>query len=253
MTELSTLRVELTPPTAKIRLTRPESLNAINVRMRDELLGVVDSLPGEGVMVASLTGEGRAFCAGGDLAEMGASQGGDEAEASLSGSHRLLYSLAGSPVVFVAAVNGLAYGAGFSLVLACDVAVASEAAVFSQAFTGAGLVPDMGSAAELGRLVGRQTAAYLMLTNRTVSAAEALRIGVVAAVLPADDFEEEVDGLLDDLATRPPLALRGTKALLRTAFPVDAAALELEKQLQARASESPEHQSIAEQFRHQRT
>lgn len=245
---LSTIRVSVTPPTARITLARPEALNAISVQMRDELLAALEALAALEVRVAVLTGQGRAFCAGGDVGEMAGERSGADVARSLGDSHELLLHVARSPVVCVAAVNGLAYGAGFSLALACDVAVAAGSARFCLAFSAVGLVPDMGAVAELGRLLGRQRAAYLMLTNRTLSAAEAHALGVVAAVWDDGDFADEVDRLAGDIAGRSPVALVATKALVRSTFPVDLAALELEKQLQAQLSTTAEHRAAAAAF-----
>lgn len=247
--ELSTLEVELRSPVARVRMSRPEVLNAMSFQMRSELLLVLEGLEDADIRVAVLSGRGRAFCAGGDLTEMGGAHGGDAALETLRDSQELLYRLERTSIVVVAAVNGLAYGAGFSLALACDLAVASDDAVFCSAFTTAGLVPDMGGAYELARLLGRQRAAYLTLTDRRVGAEEARALGIVAAVWPSDRFEDEVERLAGQMGQRSPHALRGTKALLRSAVPVDSASLELERHIQARLTTSPEHAAAIGQLR----
>lgn len=246
---LRTLDVDVRPPIAMVRMSRPEVLNAMSLQMRSELLLVLDALEDAGIRVAVLSGRGRAFCAGGDLTEMGGAHSGDAALETLRGSQELLYKLERTKVVVVAAVNGLAYGAGFSLALACDLAIASDNAVFCSAFTKAGLVPDMGGAFELARLLGRQRAAYLALTDREVGAEEAKTLGIVAAVWPSDRFEDEVEHLAGQIAQRSPHALQGTKALLRSALPVDSASLELERHIQARLTTSPEHAAAIGQLR----
>ncbi|HET9496935.1 MAG TPA: enoyl-CoA hydratase-related protein, partial [Candidatus Limnocylindria bacterium] len=167
-----TIRWTVADGVGTITLSRPESLNALNATMRRELLAAVKAAGrDDAVRCLVLTGEGRGFCSGADL------RGGDgerQFRRVLADEYNpLITALREVPKPVVAAVNGVAAGAGFSIALACDLVYASEDARFIQAFVRIGLVPDSGSTRTLVRTLGRHRAAELMFFGEPMSAAEA--------------------------------------------------------------------------------
>lgn len=169
----------------------------------------------EGVRAVVLAAEGRFFNLGGDLPSMAAT---DDPEAVLRELAGILHegvlalSTVGAPVI--ARVQGPAAGAGLSLVLGADLAIASEAASFTMAYTGVGLSPDGGASWLLPRIVGARRASELILTNRTLTAVEAAELGIVTRVVAADDLDAEVDALAARLAAGPTASYAAAKRLL---------------------------------------
>ena len=223
------LRVEVDGPVATLTLDRPA------------------------VRAVILTGAGRAFCAGQDLAER------DEPDAApleievrerYNPIIRALRSM-GQPVI--AAVNGVAAGAGASLAFACDLRIASEEARFVLAFGRIGLVPDSGASWFLPRLVGPAKAAELALVGDPVDAAEALRLGLVSTVVPGPELMTEARTLAARLAEGAPLALALTKGALQRSMTIDLdEALEGEAKLQGIAGASADHAEGLAAFREKR-
>lgn len=208
---------------AWITLNRPEVYNSFNREMILGLQACLDtaSLDQE-VRVVVLAGAGKAFCAGQDLGEF-LEEGGqlpssrDLAFDRIVDEHYtpLILKITGMNKPVVAAVNGVAAGAGANLALACDLVVAVEEASFIQAFSKIGLVPDSGGTYFLPRLVGRQRAAALMLLGEKISAAEAKQIGMIYDWYSAADFENKVKELAERLSDLPTQALGYTKQLLQ--------------------------------------
>lgn len=204
---------------AKITLNEPESLNALSnsiVRgLREALIRVEDD---ESVRVVILTGKGKGFCAGGHIKEFPR-----EANAlAIRDWMRMATALAlqvyhlEKPVI--AAVNGYAVGAGFSLALACDLIIASEEAVFGMVFNKIGAVPDMGAHYYLPRLVGMQNAKYIMFTAEQITAEEAKKLGIAFAVVPAEELEAEAQKLAAKLAKGATAAIRMSKSILQRTY-----------------------------------
>ena len=137
-----------------------------------------------------------------------------EIEALLKTGKQIVLAIAKMPKPVVAAVNGPAAGAGANLALCCNVRIASELASFTQSFAKLGLFPDFGGTYYLPRLAGAAVATELMISAETVSAAEALRMGLVSRVVPPDRLEEETSSLADGLAAAPPIVARGVKQTL---------------------------------------
>ncbi|NDV01409.1 enoyl-CoA hydratase-related protein [Pseudoroseicyclus tamaricis] len=195
-----------------VTLNRPEVMNALNAPMRAELRAALE--PGEARVIV-LTGAGRAFCSGQDLGD-GQGLTPPEVERILAEEYvPLLMAIVESPVPVIAAVGGPAVGAGASLALACDVVIASEAAVFSQSFTRIGLIPDAGSTWLLPRLVGSARAMGQMLFGEPVSAAEAARMGLIWEAVPEAEFAAHWQARAARLAAGPPAALARVKQALR--------------------------------------
>jgi 2-(1,2-epoxy-1,2-dihydrophenyl)acetyl-CoA isomerase len=203
---------------ARITLNRPEVLNSFTEAMAlrlQQVLGEVARDPR--LRAVYLTGAGRAFCAGQDLAEAAPSGGGGIED--FSARVRTLYNplvlaLRRMPKPVVCAVNGVAAGAGANLALAADLVVAAEEASFLQAFVRIGLVPDTGGTWTLPRLVGQAQAAAMMLLGDKVPAARALELGMIYQVCPLARLEETAFGLAERLAAQPTYAVSLIKQLL---------------------------------------
>ena len=167
------------------------------------------------VRAVLIRSDGRLFCPGGDLQWMADQPDAEKALALLAGTlHAALLELAAMEAPVVASVHGPAAGAGFSLVMAADMAIAGASATFTMAYTGVGLSPDGGSSWLLPRIVGRRRAADLMLTSRSVSADEAERIGLVTRAVADDELWSETEALLARLATGPTASFGVIKRLL---------------------------------------
>ena len=194
-----------------ITLKRPEKLNALSRQLEDELREATAQVATDGaVRVLVLTGAGRAFSAGGDVSGMGPGGGWDlptaERRARFQALHQVAMRLQTMPQPTIAMVNGVAAGAGCNLALACDVRIAAAGARFGLAFVRVGLGDDMGGAWLLPRLVGVGQALELFLSGDLIDAEEALRIGMVNRVVPAENLHDETYALATRLAQGPPRA-----------------------------------------------
>lgn len=230
-----TIRFAVEEGVAWITLARPESANALDAAMMEELLEAAircDEDPE--IRAAVVTGEGRAFCAGGDLASF-ASLGPDlpaGLKRMTTHLHGALSRFARMDAPLVSAVNGVAAGAGMSLACAADLSLAAGSARFTMAYTRAGLTPDGGASFFLSRLVGLRRAQELMLTNRMLSAEEAAEWGLVNRVTPDESLLAEARALAEGLAQGPTRAFGGVKRLLLLG---EGNALEAQMEHEARA------------------
>ncbi|MGN6247560.1 MAG: enoyl-CoA hydratase-related protein [Ginsengibacter sp.] len=212
---MSSILFEIKNSIAFITLNRPEKYNAFNREMGLALQEKLDQCEKNiAVRCVYITGNGKGFCAGQDLAEVIQSP-----QSQLESAVREIYN----PIVtkirklskpVVAAVNGIAAGAGANIALCCDIVVASEDAYFTQAFSKIGLIPDSGGTYFLPRLVGLQKAAALMMLADKVSAEEAERMGMICKYFPAVSFTEEAEKIAIDLSKLPTRALAFTKEAL---------------------------------------
>jgi 2-(1,2-epoxy-1,2-dihydrophenyl)acetyl-CoA isomerase len=216
-----TLILEVRDGVAHLTLNRPDAANGIDLTMARELEQAVLSLAGDpNVRAVLLTGAGARFCGGGDVKTFG--EQGEGLPAYLREvTTRLHVAIAGlvrldAPVV--AAVQGSAAGAGMGLVGAADLALAAESAKFVMAYTGIGVTPDGSSSWFLPRLVGLKRSLELTLTNRVLTAAEALDLGLVTRVVPDGDLPQEAEALAAHLAAGPTQALAGAKRLLHASL-----------------------------------
>ena len=229
-----TIKVEVADGVATITLSRPDSLNALNGPMRRELLAAFKAAGrDEAVRAVVLTGEGRGFCSGADL------RGGAAERAFrrvLTDEYNpLMFAIRELPKPVIAAVNGVAAGAGVSLALACDLIYAAEQARFIQAFVRIGLVPDSGSTRTLVRALGRHRAAALVFGGEPLGAAEAQAAGLVNVVVPGDQLPATVRAAAATLAAAPTRAIGLAKrainhaedALLSESLAMEAAMQEL--------------------------
>jgi 2-(1,2-epoxy-1,2-dihydrophenyl)acetyl-CoA isomerase len=205
---------------ATITLNRPQQLNAITLSLHAALRQTLDRIERDrDVRAIILTGAGRAFCAGQDLGERAAAfAGGQHPDlgASLEQHYNpLLRRITALPMPIIAAVNGMAYGAGAGLALACDIVLAAEAAAFQFGFVKLGLGPDCGVSALLPQCVGLQRALELALTGRVVDSTEALRLGLTSRVVPTADLLSVAQLLGEQLAGQSSASMAAIKLLLR--------------------------------------
>jgi enoyl-CoA hydratase/carnithine racemase len=213
------VRYEVHGQVALIALARPEKLNAMDRQTFQELeRAAVAAAADPEVRALVVTGDGRAFSAGLDVAEFGGRAGLDEAEEVVAELQRAISALEQMPKPVVAAVNGLAVGGGLQLAIACDLRIASEDAEFASMEMRWAIVPDLGGTERLPRLVGLGRAKELILTGRPVRAAEAERIGLVNRVVPAERVATEALELAAGLAAGPTLAIGLAKRALNEAF-----------------------------------
>jgi 2-(1,2-epoxy-1,2-dihydrophenyl)acetyl-CoA isomerase len=200
---------------AIIRLNRPDKLNALNVELGRGLVhALLHASQDNSVRAVVMTGAGRAFCAGGDLEfilDLRRRNASDELKTLLESGKEICLAIAAMTKPVIAAVNGPAAGGGMNLALAADMRIASAQASFAESFAKVGLYPDFGGTYFLPRIVGPALAAELFYTAETVSAEDALRLGIVNRVFPADKFEEETQKIVDVLAGAPTVALRDVK------------------------------------------
>ena len=232
-------RFEVDDGVATVTLDRPDKLNALTFEAYADLRDLLAELPQRGdVRVLVVRGSGRAFCSGGDVNEIiGAtlSMSPDQLLAFTRMTGEVIRGMRECPVPIIAAVHGMAAGAGAVIALAADFRVCTPAARFAFLFTKVGLSgADMGAAYLLPRLVGLGHATRLLMLGDTVNADEAFRIGLVSSLVQADEFEEAVSGLASRLASGPTQAYAQTKALLTREQDMSlSAAVELEAMTQA--------------------
>jgi len=240
---VSDLRVDRDDAVATITLDRPDALNALTVPLKDELVATFAELAADStVRAVVLTGAGRAFCAGQDLRERLGPDALPLADEIRARYNPLIRAMRALPKPIVAAVNGIAAGAGASLAFACDIRLAAETASFLLAFGRVGLIPDSGATWLLPRLVGGAKAAELALTTEPLTAADAERFGLVARVVAADELLAEARALASRLAVGAPLALALTKEALERGWEASfEEQLETEAVLQGRAGATSDH------------
>lgn len=205
-------------PVVLLTLNRPGRLNALNVELGAALLDALRRVAADdSVRCVVLTGAGRAFCSGGDLAVLRDARvrnAGHELESLLRHGKEIILTICTMPKPVLAVVNGPAAGAGMNIALACDMRIASDQASFGENFARVGLFPDFGGTFFLPRLVGAGMAAQMLYTGEMISAAEALRLGILNNVFPAEKLIEEARALAGRLAAAPPLPARAVKQVL---------------------------------------
>tara|TARA_B100001179_G_C18595454_1_gene407013 strand:- start:1313 stop:2098 length:786 start_codon:yes stop_codon:yes gene_type:complete len=215
-----TLKFEINNGVGTITLNRPDAANAINIPMAKDLLKVaIECESGAPVRVLLLKGEGKLFCAGGDLKFISEL---DNLRAGLAEMLGYLHSALGKidhlDAPLIGAITGTAAGAGLSLVSACDLAIAGESVNFTMAYTAAGLTPDASSTFHLPRSIGKKRTMELMLTNRVLSAKEGVKWGLINLVVADDQVIEESEKLARKIAEGPTRAYAGVKEMLRQSF-----------------------------------
>ncbi|WP_417588415.1 enoyl-CoA hydratase-related protein [Pararhodobacter oceanensis] len=221
-----------------IVMNRPTLMNALNTQMRAEITAAVRDL-GQRMRVLVLTGEGRAFCSGQDLGDGASVNDLDLGRILREEYEPMLRAIYECPVPVISAVNGAAAGAGANLALAADVVIATQSAVFLQAFSRIGLIPDAGGTYWLPRLVGFARAMGQALFADKVTADEAVEQGLIWASIPDDKFDAEWRARAEQLANGPTLAYGAIKKALRGSLVNDLETqLDVEAQLQGEVGKS---------------
>jgi 2-(1,2-epoxy-1,2-dihydrophenyl)acetyl-CoA isomerase len=201
-----------------IKINSPATRNALEPRVKAPLEArIPELLDDKTVRCLVITGTADAFCAGGDINSMG-DRSAPSVRKRMQVTHAWAKRLLTAEKPVIAAVNGAAAGAGFSLALLCDIVLVSDKAYFRAAFPGLGAAPDLGLALTLPRAIGAPRAKDILLTNRRVEAAEAAAIGIAKRVVPAADLFDQALRLAQDLAAGPATSLGLTKTLLNHAY-----------------------------------
>ncbi|MCG7595847.1 enoyl-CoA hydratase/isomerase family protein [Mycobacterium sp. PSTR-4-N] len=255
MSDFHTIDVQRSAGLVRLTLNRPAAANGINAEMAGELAAAAAACDDPAVRVVVITGAGRFFSAGGDLKEFAsAPHRGRHLKGVADDLHRAISTFARCDAVVITAVNGAAAGAGFSLAVLGDITVAAESASFTMAYTRVGLTPDGGATYLLPRLVGMARAKELMLTNRRLSAQDALQWGLVTEVVADDALTARVDDLAAGLLRTSGGANGGVKALLLDSFGNGVEAqMELEGRMIAGRAESADGREGVDAFLAKRT
>lgn len=240
MPEYETIKVERIDEIAKITLDRPERLNACPPAMADEIFAAVRDIGDARALL--ITGNGRAFCSGADLAASSEASitGGDRSFTVLHQNYNpMMMALWNLPIPVVTAVNGPAAGIGCSIALAADFTISAKSGYFLQAFVNIGLVPDGGSSWILPRLAGLSHATRMMMLGERIHGEEAERIGLIYKCVEDDALQSEAMALAERLAKGPTVALSRMKSNLRQGLQSDLnSALQLEAEGQRLAGSS---------------
>ncbi|HEX3824682.1 MAG TPA: enoyl-CoA hydratase-related protein [Mycobacteriales bacterium] len=208
---------EVADEIATITLDRPEALNSLTTAMKVALLAALRSAADDvQVRAVVLTGAGRAFCVGQDLREHAEDlANGDEQLSTVTEHYNpIIEAITSMPKPAIAAVNGMAAGAGASLAFACDLRIASDSAAFLMAFARVGLGPDSGASWTLQRLIGSGRATAMLLLAEPIPASQALEMGLVSAVVPPPDLPSVVGALANKLAAGPTVAYAAIKSTI---------------------------------------
>ncbi len=241
---MESVRLKTESGVARITLNRPEVFNSFNKEMALAFQQILDDCQAdESVRCVVITGEGKAFCAGQDLQEVTDPNG--PALTSIVRDHYnpIIECIRGLNKPVIAAVNGVAAGAGANIALCCDVVVARESAAFIQAFSKIGLIPDSGGTFFLPRLIGFQRASALIMLGDKVSAKDAETMGMIYKAIADADFDTEVDKLAVKLANMPTAGLAFTKKALNQSMHNNLSAqLSLEEQLQTKSGSTADYQ-----------
>lgn len=248
--ENQTIIFDLAAGIARLTFNRPDRLNSFTAEMHGEVARALDAVEREGARVLVLTGAGRGFCAGQDLSDPAIAPGKDGADlgATLEDHYNpLIRRLANLPMPVVAAVNGVAAGAGANIALACDIVLAGRSARFIQSFANIGLVPDSGGTWVLPRLVGQARALGLALTGQPLGAEQAEAWGLIWRCVDDEKLVEETDVLAAKFAAAPTAGLAETKRLIRAGLSFDAA-LDAERDAQRVMGRSADYAEGVEAF-----
>jgi 2-(1,2-epoxy-1,2-dihydrophenyl)acetyl-CoA isomerase len=206
---------------ARLTLNRPDKLNSFNTQMHVEIRAALSQIPTSGARVLLLTGAGRGFCAGQDLGDRAVAPGSQAVDLGESLENRynpLVLSLRNLPMPVIAAVNGVAAGAGANIALACDIVIAARSANFVQAFSKLGLVPDCGGTWFLPRLVGDARALGLTLLGNKLPAEQAAAWGLIWQCVEDAELAGTVDAMARQFAAAPTRGLAATKNALRRSW-----------------------------------
>lgn len=252
--QYSFVKVDVRDGIAVCTLNRPDALNAVSRQGHGELEALFGQLAADtGVKAVVLTGAGRAFCAGGDVKEMGSDSDDRPGGIFDSGARQLVARMLSVEQPVIAAVNGDAVGLGATLALLCDVIFMAETARIGDTHVRVGLVPGDGGAVIWPLLVGPSRAKEYLMTGDLIAAAEAERIGLVNHVVPADKLQEEALAFADRLAKGATMAIRFTKlAVQRTVLQSALQSLDMSLALEAVTGRSRDYDEATSAFREKR-
>lgn len=247
---MSSILYELTDGVATITLNRPNVYNSFNREMALACQAVLDQLGKDPeVRVIVLTGAGKAFCAGQDLQEVSDPNGPSLTTILSEHYNPIVTRIRSIEKPIVAAVNGVAAGAGANIALACDLTIAAQSAAFIQAFSKIGLIPDSGGTYFLPRLIGLQRATALMMLGDKCPAQEAERMGMIYRCVPPEEFPAAVEQLAKFLANMPTRGLGLTKKALNAGLENNLVEqLKIEDQLQTEAGQTYDYQEGVQAF-----
>jgi enoyl-CoA hydratase len=204
-----------------VTINRPEALNALNTQVITDLSAVLDDVQkDDNIYVMIITGEGRSFVAGADIAEM-RDLGAYPAKVFLSHGSKTFLKLENLKKPTIAAINGFCLGGGCELAMACDIRVASEKAKFGQPEVGLGIMPGFGGTQRLPRIVGVSKAMELILTGKTIGAAEAEKIGLVSAVYAPEDLMPKAMEMANAICANAQIAVCESKKCIRMGMQTD--------------------------------
>lgn len=248
-----TLLFQVEENVAKIVLNRPEAMNALSTDLALELIEVFQDLSSkEDVRAVVITGSGKAFSAGGDVKQMSTVLGDDaptKFRLALDVYHKLIILMRELPKPIIAAINGVAAGAGFNLALACDVRIASDKAKFSQAFIRIGLIPDFGGTFFLPRIVGTAKAMELMMTGELIDAEKAQQLGLVNLTVKLEELEQTAEFFAKQAAELPTSAIGRLKKLINSSLSSSLSEqLESEAQMQMECSATEDFREGVKSF-----
>ena len=204
-----------------LTINRPKALNALNTEVLSELADALKEIEADDAVKAVIvTGEGKAFVAGADIAQM-SKLNAVEGRAMMQAGHKVMITIDQMPKPFIAAVNGFALGGGCELAMACDIRIASSKAKFGQPEVGLGIIPGFCGTQRLSRLVGKGMAKYLIYSAEMISAEEAFRIGLVEKVVEPDALMETAEKLANTIASKAPIAVAQAKIAINNGFDMD--------------------------------
>ncbi|NOX48805.1 MAG: enoyl-CoA hydratase/isomerase family protein [Chlorobi bacterium] len=213
--EYKILKLEIRDSIALVKINRPEAMNALNTRFFKEMDNMISDVSGKPEIKAMvITGEGKAFVAGADIAEM-VSKNKEEGTAFSKIGQNTFRNLEKMEIPVIAAINGFALGGGLELAMGCDFRIASTKAKFGQPEVSLGLIPGYAATQRLSRLVGLGDALYLLMTADMIGADEALRIGLVQKVFEPEVLMEEVMKIAKTITKKGTQAVRKVKAVTR--------------------------------------
>ncbi len=219
--EYEILNVDYQESIAIVKINRPQALNALNTRFFQEMDDVVSQVTNKPeIKVMIITGEGKAFVAGADIAEMVDKNPEEGSEFSRIGQNTFR-SLEKLEIPVIAAINGFALGGGLELAMGCDFRIASTKAKFGQPEVNLGLIPGYAGTQRLSRLVGMGDALFLLMTAEMIGAEDALRIGLVQKVFEPEVLMDEVMKIAQTLVSKGPLAVKKVKAVTRQGYMMD--------------------------------
>jgi len=233
-----------------ITLNRPKVYNAFNKSMALSLQNELDNIQkNDSIRIVVITGAEKAFCAGQDLGEISDPNGPSLPDIVGLHYNPIIEKIRNLNKPVIAAVNGVAAGAGANIALACDIVIAKNSASFIQAFSKIGLIPDSGGTFFLPRLIGWQKASALMMTGNKISAQEAERLNMIYKAVEDEQFEQEIQLLSEKLSQLPPHGLALTKQALNQSYLNNITEqLELEAKLQTQAGKTKEFQQAVKNF-----